>query len=239
MLTFTWVSHSGKTEQRQVCTNEGRATVADLREEIESKENIVLQLLDISEDLQKEVMAKDLGVEGSVLRGNIENGSIPNPIPQKKNPGGSYTRAMVDLTRVFDNVYVSGEWGASSQQAIKDHNITFIVNCCDRLKCRFASTLTEYYVARGFFDTQRTDLSAHLPPILRVLDRASAAGETVLVHCLTGSSRSTSAVISWMMSRKGMSFETAFSSVKKARPVTRPNKSFMEQLRAEGLTHVE
>uniref|UniRef100_A0A8C7Y4E2 Dual specificity phosphatase 19b n=1 Tax=Oryzias sinensis TaxID=183150 RepID=A0A8C7Y4E2_9TELE len=52
----------------------------------------------------------------------------------------------------------------------------------------------------------------------------------VLVHCNAGVSRSPSVVIGYLMIREGLSFDDAFSQVKQARPSSRPNSGFYQQL---------
>ena len=54
----------------------------------------------------------------------------------------------------------------------------------------------------------------------------------VLVHCNAGVSRAAAIVIGFLMSSEEISFTSAFSLVKSARPSICPNAGFMEQLRA-------
>ncbi|XP_077603678.1 dual specificity protein phosphatase 19 isoform X1 [Crocuta crocuta] len=53
----------------------------------------------------------------------------------------------------------------------------------------------------------------------------------VLVHCNAGVSRAAAIVIGFLMNSEEMSFTSAFSLVKNARPSICPNAGFMEQLR--------
>ncbi|XP_073927337.1 dual specificity protein phosphatase 19 isoform X2 [Castor canadensis] len=53
----------------------------------------------------------------------------------------------------------------------------------------------------------------------------------VLVHCNAGVSRAATIVIGFLMNSEEISFTSAFSLVKNARPSICPNSGFMEQLR--------
>ncbi|KAM9031196.1 dual specificity protein phosphatase 19 isoform 2-T2 [Sarcophilus harrisii] len=54
----------------------------------------------------------------------------------------------------------------------------------------------------------------------------------VLVHCNAGVSRSAAIIIGFLMSTEKITFTSAFSLVKNARPAICPNSGFMEQLQA-------
>lgn len=56
-------------------------------------------------------------------------------------------------------------------------------------------------------------------------------GGVVLVHCNAGVSRAAAIVIGFLMSSEELSFTSALSLVKEARPSTCPNPGFREQLR--------
>lgn len=53
----------------------------------------------------------------------------------------------------------------------------------------------------------------------------------VLVHCNAGVSRAAAIVIGFLMNSEEISFNSAFTVVKNARPSICPNSGFMEQLR--------
>ena len=54
----------------------------------------------------------------------------------------------------------------------------------------------------------------------------------VLVHCNAGVSRAAAIIIGFLMNSEEISFTSAFSLVKNARPSICPNAGFLEQLRA-------
>lgn len=61
------------------------------------------------------------------------------------------------------------------------------------------------------------------------IDRVLEKGETVLVHCAAGKSRSAGVVIGYLMYRQSLSFEEALGVVRKARPQV--STKFEDQLK--------
>lgn len=61
------------------------------------------------------------------------------------------------------------------------------------------------------------------------IDRCKQRGETALVHCRAGVSRSPAVVVAWML-RQGLLFEDAVSRVRSARPQVLPNYGFWASL---------
>nr|XP_035928761.1 dual specificity protein phosphatase 19 isoform X1 [Halichoerus grypus] len=61
--------------------------------------------------------------------------------------------------------------------------------------------------------------------------RESEEDGVVLVHCNAGVSRAAAVVVGFLMNSEEISFTSAFSLVKNARPSICPNAGFMEQLR--------
>ena len=54
----------------------------------------------------------------------------------------------------------------------------------------------------------------------------------MLVHCKVGKSRSASIVITYLMNRFGLNFDSALNFVVSKRPIVNPNRGFAEQIAA-------
>lgn len=63
-----------------------------------------------------------------------------------------------------------------------------------------------------------------------MVHRHVAAGETVLVHCVAGISRSAAVVIAYLLLQRDMPLRDAVATVRRARPVAYPNVGFMAEL---------
>jgi len=63
-----------------------------------------------------------------------------------------------------------------------------------------------------------------------VINQIIESQGTAYVHCQAGISRSPAIVMAYLI-WKGSSFEEAYQCVKQARPIARPNESFIRQLK--------
>lgn len=80
-------------------------------------------------------------------------------------------------------------------------------------------------------DSEKSDILVHLDSVLEFIQKNMDNGNSVLVHCMAGSSRSASFVIAYLMKRNQWCFEKAYCFAKEKRPQVFPNSGFMRQLR--------
>ncbi|ETO17694.1 hypothetical protein RFI_19622 [Reticulomyxa filosa] len=81
-------------------------------------------------------------------------------------------------------------------------------------------------------DSEDVNIKEHFEQIFAFIDKAlhKAKRGRVLVHCVAGISRSSTAVIGYLMKTKGMLLYDAFEYVKQCRPTISPNFGFFHQL---------
>lgn len=138
-------------------------------------------------------------------------------------------QALKDCSEVKDGwLFLGGNLSAGNLVVLRDLGITHILNCCDRVPCKFKSSIT--YQVVSVFDTKGSDITVHFPDALAFIDAAHATGGGVLVHCMVGASRSTSIVLAWLISRCKMPLGEAFRHTRARRSVARPNRAFCLQL---------
>jgi hypothetical protein len=155
--------------------------------------------------------------------------SSPRRKAPPKAPSLSQKQAAADATRILgDFLYVGGQQSAGSKAFLQQANVGFVLNCCDRLPCRFPSVAT--YKVLQIYDTKAADVSVHFAEGIAFIEEAKQAGKACLVHCLVGASRSVSIVLAYLMAREHMSLQDAWRLVRAKRQQARPNKSFCQQL---------
>ena len=87
-------------------------------------------------------------------------------------------------------------------------------------------------------DEDEADISKFFNPTAIFINDALAGGGRVIVNCLAGMSRSSTITVSFLMQKRGMSLEDAFTSVKQKRDVS-PNDGFLlSQIKLENLLKV-
>lgn len=138
-------------------------------------------------------------------------------------------QALEDATDVYSGwLFLGGQAAAGSLAALRKLGVTHVLNCCDRVPCRFPKALT--YKVVHVFDIKSANIQKHLPEAIAFIDAAREAGGGCLVHCMVGASRSTSMVLAWLVDRCKVPLKDAFADVRARRGVAKPNRSFCEQL---------
>ena len=163
--------------------------------------------------------------------------SPPPSLPLEKVLSRKAQAALADLSVVHEEaggfaVYVSGQIGVGSYAALASLGITHLANCCDRIPCPYSERLQGHHVSRNFFDVKHMVLAKHLAPLHRIIDAAQAADTKIVVHCMSGASRSTSTVMTWLMTRRGYTYAEAYAQLRARRTLTRPNAGFVTQMEA-------
>ncbi|XP_031726960.1 dual specificity protein phosphatase 16 [Anarrhichthys ocellatus] len=79
-------------------------------------------------------------------------------------------------------------------------------------------------------DSLWDDLLPWIPQALHFIDAAMSSGDSVLVHCAAGISRSPALAVAYIMYRLGMDLDHAYRFVKERRPSISPNFNFLGQL---------
>jgi protein-tyrosine phosphatase len=118
--------------------------------------------------------------------------------------------------------------GGSSPPSIA-HDIFPMIETTEREDTGF-----EEHAVVHIYDSSSENILEKLEPALSFLDHCllnptNSGG--VLVHCAAGVSRSTSVVLAYLMTRKGMSLADALQFVRKVRPIVSPNPGFLDQLK--------
>ncbi|CAE7366367.1 DSPTP1B [Symbiodinium natans] len=138
-------------------------------------------------------------------------------------------QAVADASDIREGwLFLGGQLAASSLEGLQQLGITHIMNCCERVPCKFRSRITYKVVA--VMDTKSSDIREFIPEALAFIDEVVANGGKILVHCMVGASRSVALVLAWLVARCRMPLKQAFQEVRAKRHQARPNRSFCEQL---------
>ena len=106
-----------------------------------------------------------------------------------------------------------------------------IVNATQYEPCHHAQSPRGIaYLHLDIEDTENAKISKHFAESNAFIAGGLKAGESVLIHCKEGISRSTTLAIAYLISNGGRSLADALAQVQAARPVAKPNKGFIEQL---------
>ncbi|KAI5944676.1 Dual specificity protein phosphatase 19 [Manis javanica] len=118
---------------------------------------------------------------------------------------------------------------AHDLDTLKKHKVTHILNVAYGVENAFLSDFL--YKSISILDLPDANILSYFPECFEFIEQAKMNDGVVLVHCNAGVSRAAAIVIGFLMSSEDVSFTSAFSLVKNARPSMCPNAGFLEQLR--------
>jgi dual specificity phosphatase 12 len=83
----------------------------------------------------------------------------------------------------------------------------------------------------GVYDLSSAPIEAYFKPVYRFIRKHRLAGDSVLVHCAAGISRSITLVIYYLLRRKlAPNAASALAMIREKRPDAQPNPGFMLKL---------
>ena len=85
------------------------------------------------------------------------------------------------------------------------------------------------YMKLDIDDDPSEDIKRYFPHVIEFITENRETN--VLVHCVSGISRSGACVVAYVMKIKGMSYDEALEFVRTKRPMVHPNSGFQAQLR--------
>jgi predicted protein tyrosine phosphatase len=178
---------------------------------------------------------------GGTAGGAREEGTMPEPqVPEPQAAATEMTTAYdAVMHEVRPRLWLGSVEAAADHSLLAAHNIQHLVTCgrylAERTPLPADGSVTRT-VCLEIDDLDEVDLIEHVPPtsdaLCKLLGTESRPGSStgVLVHCSAGRSRSASIVIAYLMREEGLSYERAYASVVKARPIAQPNTGFSHQL---------
>ena len=128
---------------------------------------------------------------------------------------------------ILDNLFLGDVTAAENETYLKSFNISVVINCAyehesvyEDLKA-YELKMTDHY-PQQLFPTFEMAYK-----IIKHYNKNSK----ILIHCMSGVSRSASLVIFYIMKEKKWDYDKSFEYVQKIRDFISPNPSFINQLR--------
>ena len=136
---------------------------------------------------------------------------------------------------ILDNLYLGDVLAAENETYLKTFNISVVINCAYEY-------ISDYEDLKAY----QLNLTDHYPQqlfplfeiVYRVIKRYNKNNK-MLIHCMSGASRSASLVIFYIMKEKKWDYDKCFEYVQKIRPVVNPNSDFVRQLKEYYDKHIK
>jgi len=134
------------------------------------------------------------------------------------------------MTEIMPQIFVGNVCDAQNLDRLKQFRITHILNSTPDLPFYWENQYT--YKRIDVLDLPSQNIRQYFDPATDFIEQALKNKENnVLIHCSAGISRSPTLVLAYMIKKHRFTFEEAFETMRKLRPIVDPNVSFILQLR--------
>jgi protein-tyrosine phosphatase len=136
------------------------------------------------------------------------------------------------LTKIQDYLYLGDHEVARNKKLLDVCNITNIISIGNKIELE---KIYRYFPDKNYHlieieDNLNSKISEHFAECNQRIKSCIEKGESILVHCFAGISRSTTLILSHLIGNEKMSYYSAFYFLKKRRPFINPNMNFIDQL---------
>eukprot|EP01113_Clastostelium_recurvatum_P043321 TRINITY_DN7139_c0_g1_i2.p1 TRINITY_DN7139_c0_g1~~TRINITY_DN7139_c0_g1_i2.p1 ORF type:complete len:217 (-),score=7.85 TRINITY_DN7139_c0_g1_i2:116-712(-) len=132
---------------------------------------------------------------------------------------------------IVDHLWLGDVWSAYNTHQLTERGIKTVLTAIGGFKALESDTITESR-CYDWLDTPRQSIIDEIRHATEYIHHAIQRGDTVLVHCRKGRSRSASIVIAYLMRYHNMTYDIALEHTRGRRPIIQPNEGFQQQLRA-------
>lgn len=142
----------------------------------------------------------------------------------------SYEFAEIDAepAQILDYLYLGSEEHSANEKVLKSKGITAILNVAIGCVNLFEDTFE--YRNLSILDNCEAEISEIFDESISFIEKTSANGGKIFVHCQAGISRSASICIAFLMKKFDLTVSQALDKVRQKRKIVAPNFSFMVQL---------
>jgi atypical dual specificity phosphatase len=137
------------------------------------------------------------------------------------------TSMFAQLAKITDHLYLGSFIGATESNIAKNQ-INCVITVCQEVP-KFTIKNVES-IKLNVLDKPNESLVKYFDFVADKIHEVEESGNSCLVHCVAGVSRSATMVIAYLMKHKKMNLRDAHLLVKSKRPFIRPNMGFWTQL---------
>ncbi|KAF4141866.1 Dual specificity phosphatase catalytic domain-containing protein [Phytophthora infestans] len=138
------------------------------------------------------------------------------------------TATCQDPTVILSHVLLGSRENAEDSRLLNVLGITHICNCATQVGNSFEGEFI--YLKLNLHDAQDEELIPHFQTVSKFIKRVERLRGRVLIHCISGVSRSPALLVAYLMIDKKMPLLEAYNMVKRKRHIVQPNQAFRLQL---------
>uniref|UniRef100_A0A8D0BWL1 Dual specificity phosphatase 22 n=1 Tax=Salvator merianae TaxID=96440 RepID=A0A8D0BWL1_SALMN len=131
------------------------------------------------------------------------------------------------MNKILPGLFLGNFKDARDTEHLKQNNITHILSVHDSARPMLEGVK---YLCIPASDSPSQNLIRHFKESIEFIHECRLRGESCLVHCLAGVSRSVTLVVAYVMTITNFGWEDALSVVRASRSCANPNAGFQRQL---------
>ncbi|XP_021035785.1 dual specificity protein phosphatase 22 isoform X1 [Mus caroli] len=131
------------------------------------------------------------------------------------------------MSQILPGLYIGNFKDARDAEQLSRNKVTHILSVHDTARPMLEGVK---YLCIPAADTPSQNLTRHFKESIKFIHECRLQGESCLVHCLAGVSRSVTLVIAYIMTVTDFGWEDALHTVRAGRSCANPNLGFQRQL---------
>lgn len=136
-----------------------------------------------------------------------------------------------ESNEIINNLYLGSSFNAYSINELTNKNINVIINVTEEIDNFHENNLDLTYYKILIKDNNQDDIRPVLEETYNIIDHHLEKGDSILVHCYMGASRSAAVVINYLMRKNSISYEQAYKIVSGKRSLVNLSEKFDEILK--------
>ena len=173
-------------------------------------------------DLEERVLA-----QSSSARAAMPGRSIAS-IKKRPKYGVMDAHSKRGITLITQNIALGGRDDANNISAMRKFGITHVLNVAKQMPLFFPGEFV--YLKIPLEDTDSTQVAEVMPKASEFISHAEEVKGRVLIHCISGVSRSTTVLLMHLIDQHNICLLDSYNYVRSCRPFIEPNKGFRLQL---------
>jgi predicted protein tyrosine phosphatase len=157
--------------------------------------------------------------------------SLAVPTKDFSEPDTEFVRKM-EICEVLPNFLFLGDLAdAFDKEALAAQRITYVLSLTIDAETMENEAICAHKIV-AMTDSPDEDIGKHFDTCFNFIEKASASGGRVLIHCNMGVSRAPTIVIAFLMKNHNYSYPNALEYIKSKRPIVSPRLTFLFVLEA-------
>lgn len=130
-------------------------------------------------------------------------------------------------SKITNNIYLGSQDSTKMPDILFERNIYGVLSLGAKCLCNHKKIKNEYV---DVADLPDTPLDKQFEKCFAFIDSILESGQSILIHCHAGISRSATVLIAYLMQKNKWRFRETMDFLRKKRPIVTPNSGFEKQL---------